>query len=176
MDPDIRAAKIHPGKREPRPRRSILRCLPLSAALGLSAAVLLSAPASAQTESFAGRYAFHSLDVKSGAPVRTLSGFADSRRLSDGTYQISMLVIQYDQTNGDQTQGLALQSCVGRPSDRDLVITCRVEDTSFDSYSPDNFVISADGSSGLWSGQISSSGDTEVLFFSIAAAFGSSPE
>ena len=175
MDPDIRAAKIHPGKREPRPRRSILRCLPLSAALGLSAAVLLSAPASAQTESFAGRYAFHSLDVKSGAPVRTLSGFADSRRLSDGTYQISMLVIQYDQTNGVQDQGLAVQSCVGRPSYGDLVITCSVDGTTFDSYSPDNFVIRAEGS-GLWSGQISSSGDTDVLFFSIAAAFSSSPK
>jgi hypothetical protein len=86
-----------------------------------------------------------------------------------------MLVIQYDQTNGVQDQGLAVQSCVGRPSYGDLVITCSVDGTTFDSYSPDNFVIRAEGS-GLWSGQISSSGDTEVLFFSIAAAFGSSPE
>ena len=152
-----------------------MRCLSLSAFLGLGAAVLLSAPASAQTESFTGRYVFHSLDVKSGAPVRTLSGFADSRSLSDGTYQISMLVIQYDQENGNQDQGLTVQSCVGRPSSGDIVISCSVDDTTFDSYAPDNFVIRADGS-GLWSGQISSSRDTDVLFFSVAAALSSSPK
>ncbi len=142
-----------------------------AAVLGLSSAAMLSTSASAQSELFAGRYIIQSDDLNTGAPVRTFSGYADSRRLANGNYDISLLIIQYDQTNGNEDQGLAVQSCIGRPSTRDLTITCSVQASSFDSYSPDNFVIRPDGGPDLWSGEITSSRNTRITFISIDAAF-----
>ncbi|MEQ7153783.1 hypothetical protein [Brevundimonas aurifodinae] len=132
----------------------------------LLAAGLAASPAAAQSPSFSGRFVFQSHDLWANATVSTLSGFAESRPLSSGRYAITLAALQYQQNDEGEDVGLAYQDCIGTQNGAELRIECEVRGTSYDSYGADAFVLQHSGSDRFWTGVLSTSDDTAIVFIS----------
>ncbi|MBX9614602.1 MAG: hypothetical protein K2X25_03305 [Caulobacteraceae bacterium] len=135
------------------------------AAVALLACTAMAGPAVAQQTDFSGTFSFQSGDLDPGPRFNLISGYADSEAVGDGTYLIVLVATEYQQTEQSSRRVYAVQDCVGRPSGRDIAITCEVSmTTSTTNYRPDNFLLRPSGDQGLWQGQVTSNGSAEVEF------------
>lgn len=138
------------------------------AALALLACTAMAGPAVAQQTDFSGTFSFQTEDLDPGPRFSLISGYAYSEAAGDGTYLITLVATQYQQTEQSRGRVYALQACVGRPSGRDIAIVCEVSgSTSTRNYLPDNFILRPSGEELIWQGEVTSSGSAGVEFLLI---------
>jgi hypothetical protein len=107
-------------------------------------AALMGTSVQAQDGEFAGQFVFQTSDLRPGPDFEILSGYADAERLPDGTYDLFLFAVNYIQDARGQRRFYAAQRCTGQFQGLDMRITCTVEQTTGQNYTPDNFVLRQD--------------------------------
>jgi len=137
-----------------------MRAWIMAAALALAA----PAPATAQTQDFAGTWAFQTEPYGDEQFGVIMSGAAIISRAARGRYDIRLVANELiiDRASGQSQMVTAQQRCVGEAAGAQFNITCQLA-APLEGYEPDNFVLQQSDADALV-GVLNSAANSEVTF------------